>query len=79
MPKEIGDLVEKQLLFKIEAKNDVNSNFEKSFRVKKLCGDLDIIKKFKYVAVEKVSILLPFVNYFTYLNQYVLLSDFHNL
>ncbi|XP_073220419.1 uncharacterized protein [Cicer arietinum] len=25
--KEIGDLVEKQLLFKIEAKNDVNSNF----------------------------------------------------
>nr|XP_027188649.1 uncharacterized protein LOC101503811 [Cicer arietinum] len=31
VPKEIGDLVEKQLLFKIEAKNDVNSNFEKSF------------------------------------------------
>ncbi|XP_027191019.2 uncharacterized protein [Cicer arietinum] len=55
VPKEIGDLVEKQFLFKIEAKNDVNSNFEKSFRVKKLCGDLDIIKKFKYVAVEKVD------------------------
>ncbi|XP_058731997.1 uncharacterized protein LOC131603620 [Vicia villosa] len=39
VPKVIGDLVEQTFLFKIDVKNDVNSNFEQSFRVKKVCAD----------------------------------------
>ncbi|KAL5056941.1 hypothetical protein RYX36_028545 [Vicia faba] len=37
LPIVIGELVEKTMLFKIVMNNDVNSGFEQSFRVKKLC------------------------------------------
>ncbi|KAL5076052.1 hypothetical protein RYX36_015036 [Vicia faba] len=46
-PGVIGELVEQIMLFKIVVNNDVNSGFEQSFCVKKLCSDQDIMAKFK--------------------------------
>ncbi|XP_058746876.1 uncharacterized protein LOC131619844 [Vicia villosa] len=55
VPKVIGDLVEQTFIFKIDVKNDVNSSFEQSFRVKKVCADKDIVTKFKSVVKNSAS------------------------
>ncbi|KAL5101592.1 hypothetical protein RYX36_005919 [Vicia faba] len=49
LPTVIGELVELTMIFKIIVNNDVNSGFEQSFCVKKLCFDQDIMAKFKNV------------------------------
>lgn len=49
IPKEMLDLVGKSYLFKVEYKPKKNSQFEQSFRVKKICVDEATINKFKVV------------------------------
>ncbi|QCE15807.1 Nucleic acid-binding [Vigna unguiculata] len=39
LPKEFEVLIDKTYLFKLECKNDYNTKFEQSFRVKKVCMD----------------------------------------
>ncbi|CAI8597781.1 unnamed protein product [Vicia faba] len=62
LPTVIGELVEQIMLFKIVLNNDVNSGFEQSFCVKKLCPDQEIVAKFKnvvhvlYIVVHNVSV-----------------------
>ncbi|KAL5079379.1 hypothetical protein RYX36_007800 [Vicia faba] len=43
LPTVIGELVEQTMLFKIVVNKDVNSGFEQSFGVKKLCPEQDIV------------------------------------
>lgn len=47
VPSDILSLADKQYLFKIEVNNNASSNFEPSYRVKKICWDPVIISKFK--------------------------------
>ncbi|XP_057444334.1 uncharacterized protein LOC130736530 [Lotus japonicus] len=46
IPQEIRDIMHKQLLFKVEAKEDFGGRFESTYTVKKICKDADIIMKF---------------------------------
>lgn len=41
------ELVNKEMLFKVEVKSIVSPRFGQSYRVKKLCADPEIIDKFK--------------------------------
>ncbi|XP_058750104.1 uncharacterized protein LOC131623102 [Vicia villosa] len=52
----IGGFVDQTYLFKIDVNNGVNSGFEQSFCVKKVCADKDIITKFKSVAKNSVDV-----------------------
>jgi hypothetical protein len=65
VPRVISDFVEQTLLFKIDVKNDVNSGFEQSFRVKKVCANQDIVTRFK--SVVKVVYTLLHVLLFSFL------------
>ncbi|XP_058727856.1 uncharacterized protein LOC131599564 [Vicia villosa] len=56
VPRIISGFVEQTMLFKIEVKNDDNSGFEKSFRVKKVCADKEIVNKFKSVMKNSTGI-----------------------
>ncbi|KAH1068877.1 hypothetical protein GYH30_006448, partial [Glycine max] len=44
LPKQIVDLSNKSFVFKVEAKKQVNSRFEESFHVRRICYDASIIK-----------------------------------
>ncbi|KAG5042514.1 hypothetical protein JHK87_006429 [Glycine soja] len=44
LPKQIVDLSNKSFVFKVEAKKQVNSRFEESFHVQRICYDASIIK-----------------------------------
>ncbi|XP_057418357.1 uncharacterized protein LOC130712543 [Lotus japonicus] len=46
VPQEICDIMHKQFLFKVEAKEDFGGRFESTYTVKKICKDADIIMKF---------------------------------
>jgi len=54
LPKEFEVLIDKTHLFKVECKNDYNSKFEQSFRVKKVCTDEKIIESFSDVEVKSL-------------------------
>jgi len=54
LPKEFEVLIDKTYLFKVECKNDYNSKFEQSFRVKKVCMDEKIIESFSDVEVKSL-------------------------
>ncbi|KAL5073869.1 hypothetical protein RYX36_012853 [Vicia faba] len=56
VPKVIGGFVDQTFLFKIDVKSNVNSGFEQSFRVKKVCVDQHIITKFKSVAKTSIGV-----------------------
>ncbi|KAK2458441.1 replication protein A 70 kDa DNA-binding subunit E [Trifolium repens] len=47
LPPQIGGMVDKTWLFKVETKPSFNPRFEQSFRVRKICTDEDIINQFK--------------------------------
>jgi len=47
LPSQISGLVDRTLLFKVEAKPNANQRFEQSFRVRKICADAEIVKQFK--------------------------------
>jgi len=65
LPKEFAVLINKTYLFKVECKNDYNSKFEQSFRVKKVCMDEKVIESFTNVEVKSLvrSYLLLFTSY----------------
>ncbi|KAJ1380456.1 hypothetical protein SESBI_45989 [Sesbania bispinosa] len=46
-PDELDLLIGKELLFKVEVKDDRAFKFDDSFKVKKICSDEDIIREFK--------------------------------
>ncbi|XP_057444630.1 uncharacterized protein LOC130736868 [Lotus japonicus] len=46
-PKEIGDLIHKEILFKVEGKDRFGKWFKLAFNVLKICMDPEIISKFK--------------------------------
>ncbi|QCD79151.1 hypothetical protein DEO72_LG1g2790 [Vigna unguiculata] len=56
LPKEFEVLIDKTHLFKVECKNDYNSKFEQSFRVKKVCTDEKIIESFSDVEVKSLDV-----------------------
>ncbi|QCE11106.1 Replication factor A [Vigna unguiculata] len=56
LPKEFEVLIDKTYLFKVECKNDYNSKFEQSFRVKKVCMDEKIIESFSDVEVKSLDV-----------------------
>ncbi|QCD86309.1 Replication factor A [Vigna unguiculata] len=56
LPKEFEVLINKTYLFKVECKNDYNSKFEQSFRVKKVCMDEKIIESFSDVEVKSLDV-----------------------
>ncbi|XP_027911542.1 uncharacterized protein LOC114170253 [Vigna unguiculata] len=66
LPKEFEVLIDKTYLFKVECKNDYNSKFEQSFRVKKVCMDEKIIESFSdldvYSRNEEESKLKQIIN-----------------
>ncbi|XP_057432011.1 replication factor A protein 1-like [Lotus japonicus] len=47
IPTEILNLIDKTYLFKIEVANNYHSKFEKSYRVKKICADPEVINNFR--------------------------------
>jgi hypothetical protein len=47
LPPQIGGMVDKTWLFKVETKPSFNPRFEQSFRVRKICTDESIIDQFK--------------------------------
>jgi hypothetical protein len=47
LPPQIGGMVDKTWLFKVETKPSFNPRFEQSFRVRKICTDESIINQFK--------------------------------
>jgi len=55
-------------MFKVECKNDYNSKFDQSFRVKKVCMDEKVIKSFSDVEVKFLvrSDLFLFTSYHIY-------------
>ncbi|CAJ2637939.1 unnamed protein product [Trifolium pratense] len=55
IPEEIGDLVDKSYLFKVETNVDPSSMYEKSFKVKKIVADPVLIEKFKAKYVESLK------------------------
>jgi len=65
LPKEFEVLIDKTHLFKVECKNDYNSKFEQSFRVKKVCMDEKVIESFTDVEVKSLvrSYLFLFMSY----------------
>ncbi|XP_027905731.1 uncharacterized protein LOC114165274 [Vigna unguiculata] len=56
LPKEFEVLIDKTYLFKVECKNDYNSKFEQSFRVKKVCMDEKIIESFTDVELKSLDV-----------------------
>ncbi|QCD83645.1 hypothetical protein DEO72_LG2g3991 [Vigna unguiculata] len=56
LSKEFEVLIDKTYLFKVECKNDYNSKFEQSFRVKKVCMDEEIIESFSGVEVKFLDV-----------------------
>ncbi|KAJ1382102.1 Nucleic acid-binding, OB-fold [Sesbania bispinosa] len=46
-PAELDNLIGKELLFKLEIKNDRAFRFDDSFKVRRICDDEDIIREFK--------------------------------
>ncbi|QCD93965.1 Replication factor A [Vigna unguiculata] len=56
LPKEFEVLIGKTYLFKVECKNDYNSKFEQSFKVKKVCMDEKIIESFSDVEVKSLDV-----------------------
>ncbi|KAJ1438279.1 hypothetical protein SESBI_03180 [Sesbania bispinosa] len=46
-PAELDNLIGKELLFKLEVKDDRAFRFDDSFKVRRICDDEDIIKEFK--------------------------------
>ncbi|KAJ1386803.1 hypothetical protein SESBI_40494 [Sesbania bispinosa] len=54
-PDELNILIGKELLFKVEVKDDRAFKFDDSFKVKKICSNKDIIREFK----EESSIKTP--------------------
>ncbi|XP_045797898.1 replication protein A 70 kDa DNA-binding subunit E-like [Trifolium pratense] len=55
IPEEIGDLVDKSYLFKVETNVDPSGMYEKSFKVKKIVADPVLIEKFKAKYVESLK------------------------
>ncbi|XP_027932691.1 uncharacterized protein LOC114188287 [Vigna unguiculata] len=60
LPKEFEVLIDKTYLFKVECKNDYNSKFEQSFRVKKVCMDEKVIESFSDVEIKSLDLLIKF-------------------
>jgi len=58
LPKKFEVLIDKTYLFKVECKNDYNSKFEQSFRVKKVCMDEKVIESFSDVEIKSLVSLL---------------------
>ncbi|QCE13440.1 replication factor A1 [Vigna unguiculata] len=56
LPKEFEVLIDKTYLFKVECKNDYNSKFEQSFRVKKVCMDEKVIESFSDVEIKSLDL-----------------------
>ncbi|QCD87070.1 Nucleic acid-binding [Vigna unguiculata] len=56
LPKEFEVLIDKTYMFKVECKNDYNSKFDQSFRVKKVCMDEKVIKSFSDVEVKFLDV-----------------------
>ncbi|XP_027927578.1 replication factor A protein 1-like [Vigna unguiculata] len=56
LPKEFEVLIDKTYVFKVECKNDYNSKFEQSFRVKKVCMDEKIIESFSDVELKSLDV-----------------------
>jgi len=54
LPKEFEVLIDKIYMFKVECKNDYNSKFEQSFRVKKVCMDEKVIESFSDVEIKSL-------------------------
>ncbi|KAG5040167.1 hypothetical protein JHK82_012291 [Glycine max] len=55
-PRDITNLVDRFFLFKVEVKSVCNSQFEKTFRVKKIYTNLSIIKLLKEGLVDDTSL-----------------------
>lgn len=47
LPAEIRGLIDRTLLFKVATKSNLSQRFEQTFKVRKICSDIDIIKQFK--------------------------------
>ncbi|QCE03984.1 hypothetical protein DEO72_LG8g2016 [Vigna unguiculata] len=60
LPKEFEVLIDKTYLFKVECKNDYNSKFDQSFKVKKVCMDEKFIESFTDVEVKSLDLLIKF-------------------
>ncbi|QCD92785.1 replication factor A1 [Vigna unguiculata] len=56
LPKEFEVLIDKTYLFKFECKNDYNSKFDQSFRVKKICMDEKVIESFSDFEVKSLDL-----------------------
>lgn len=56
LPKEFEVLIDKTYLFKVECKNDYNTKFEQSFRVKKVCMDEKVIESFSDVEIKSLDL-----------------------
>ncbi|QCE10338.1 Nucleic acid-binding [Vigna unguiculata] len=56
LPKEFEVLIDKTYLFKVECKNDYNSKFKQSFRVKKVCMDEKVIESFSDVEIKSLDL-----------------------
>ncbi|QCE03887.1 replication factor A1 [Vigna unguiculata] len=54
LPKEFKVLIDKTYMFKVECKNDYNSKFDQSFRVKKVCMDEKVIESFSDFEVKSL-------------------------
>jgi hypothetical protein len=46
LPKEISSLVESTFLFKVETNISTDARFEKSYRVRRISNDVELLKKF---------------------------------
>lgn len=52
LPKEISSLVESTFLFKVETNISTDARFEKSYRVRRISNDVELLKKFTGVPTE---------------------------
>ncbi|RHN51699.1 putative nucleic acid-binding protein [Medicago truncatula] len=52
LPKEISSLVESTFLFKVETNISTDARFEKSYRVRRISNNVDLLKRFTGVPTE---------------------------